>query len=474
MARSFRKKKRINAAGEVFYQIFGPNPKTGKEEYRETIKGAGDIATRANKRVKELTAAAFGLTDYGKRETRTVADLAEAFMNDRRERCRWTVANDSWHDKGKSFSPNSLDGYERAVALFKPTLGPIILIALELDDVQRVVDELTEEHGPSKGRSVGVVLRAMLRWGFDFDWTMQPRLMLRLSRLRIPPPRVREEIPHDEDVRACLAVVFGPRGSETRRDYLHRRWLWLMMLANGPRRGEITSLRWENLDLDNSVGRIEEGYCAPIARKKPTKSKAGKRPLYIPRQAYEVLDAIKETDGEATGLIMKSRTGNSTYTSIGSTIRLIRDKANIPEDRRHLIHTHGMRSWVTSHLDFRGVNEGTRKLLIGHAGSRDVTAGYTKVLPQALSHAFAVIQAVVDDLMPTDITPLSEAMTVGSHLPEYRRAYYQKNRTKMLEASQQYRQKNIGWIRERDRLRMRLQRADTWRTNESQDIEEAP
>ena len=47
-----------HGGGETFYQIFGPNPKTGKDEYKETVKGPGDVAARANKRVKELTAAA--------------------------------------------------------------------------------------------------------------------------------------------------------------------------------------------------------------------------------------------------------------------------------------------------------------------------------------------------------------------------------------------------------------------------------
>jgi integrase len=459
MARSFRRKKRTNAAGEVFYQIFGPNPKTGKDEYKETVKGSGDVAARANKRVKELTAAAFNLTDYGKRETRTVADLTEVFIRDRRERCRWTVANNSWHEKGKSFSPSSLDAYERAVDLFNPRLGPIVLIALEIDDVQKVVDDITEEHGPSKGRTVGTVLRAMLREGFDADWVMQPKLISRLSRLRLPPAGVRTAIPADDDVRACLAVVFGPRSKKlTRKAYLERRWLWLMMLANGPRRGEVASLCWENLDQANSIGWIKHGYSAPIARVKPTKSRAGKRPLYIPRQAHEVLDAIRELDGDATGLVLKPSNGKSAYTSFGRAIRLIRNEADIPETRRHLMHSHGMRSWVTSHLDFRGVGEGTRKLLIGHAGSRDVTAGYTKVLPQALTQAFAAIQAIVDEFMPSEITPLSEAMAVGVHRAERQCEWYQDNRVRLIESQKAYRQENSDWIRERDRLRMRLQR----------------
>ena len=142
MARNFRIKKRANTKGEAFYQIFGPNPKTGKEEYRETVKGS-NAKHRAEARVRELVADAYALTDTGKMETRTVAHLAAQYLHDLEERERWTMQTGQWHVKGKSFTPDSMRNARDTITRFiVPNLGPTTLIALELDDIQKMVNRV--------------------------------------------------------------------------------------------------------------------------------------------------------------------------------------------------------------------------------------------------------------------------------------------------------------------------------------------
>jgi hypothetical protein len=48
-----RKKKRFTSKGEPFYQILGPDSKTGKEVLLETVKGPGDLSKRADKIIIE-------------------------------------------------------------------------------------------------------------------------------------------------------------------------------------------------------------------------------------------------------------------------------------------------------------------------------------------------------------------------------------------------------------------------------------
>ena len=103
MARRFRKRRRTNAKGEVFYQIFGPNPKTGEEEYRETIKGH-NAGKRADARVRELGAEAHNLTDTGKKESRKVSDLAQAFLDDIEERYGWTKEDSAMACAGQEYA----------------------------------------------------------------------------------------------------------------------------------------------------------------------------------------------------------------------------------------------------------------------------------------------------------------------------------------------------------------------------------
>src|SRR6516165_192071 len=131
MPRSFRKRRRTNAKGEVFYQIFGPNPETGKDEYRETIKGPG-AGARANRKLKELTTEAGNLDDFGKMETRKVSDLAEAFVRCKQEHYQENLASEQWYRKGRRCGAESKYSYERWLARFiiGQELGDIILIAL--------------------------------------------------------------------------------------------------------------------------------------------------------------------------------------------------------------------------------------------------------------------------------------------------------------------------------------------------------
>jgi len=100
MARNFRAQPRRNKKGEVYYQILGPNPETGEEEYKETIKGY-NAGKRAAARVRELTVDAFNLSETGKRETRRVSGLAEAFVQCKQEHYRENLASEQWYRKGR-------------------------------------------------------------------------------------------------------------------------------------------------------------------------------------------------------------------------------------------------------------------------------------------------------------------------------------------------------------------------------------
>jgi hypothetical protein len=209
--RKFRKKKLTNSKGETFYQIFGPNPKTGKDEYKETVKGHGDVAKRADKRVIELTAAAFNLTEFGKRETRTVADLVAAHLSDCDDRERWTITNKAWYDKGRSLRPSTNRGYHAAARDILPRLGATLLIALELGDLNRMVKDIEDDVSKSVARRAGEALCTALRWGAMRGWTVQPMLLGLLSKVRLPPKCRREKIGTEAHYKAIFKVVFGKR-----------------------------------------------------------------------------------------------------------------------------------------------------------------------------------------------------------------------------------------------------------------------
>ena len=180
---------------EVFYQIHGPHPKTGKDQYYkgETFKGP-NAYKRAKKRVNEIVTALQTLTtDTGKMESRTVSDLAKAFLLHIEERYRWTMSTKQWHVKGKSMAGETrrkyIEDIERHII---PKLGPTNLIALEIEDAQRLVDEVWREVSGPAARHAGETLKRILYWGDEREWAMKPRMLRLLKRLLLPKKSKRE------------------------------------------------------------------------------------------------------------------------------------------------------------------------------------------------------------------------------------------------------------------------------------------
>ena len=353
MARNFRKRRRTNAKGEVFYQIFGPNPKTGEEEYRETIKG-GDAATRANKRVRELITEAHNLTDTGKKESRKVADLAEAFLNDIEERYRWTKQTRQWFVKGRSMRADARRKYRDNVRRFIiPKLGDTLLISLELEDIQLAVNQVWQDVSGPTARSVGESIKTVLYWGDEQEWTVRPRLLRLLPKLLLPPKPVRQLPPQEkmiELIKPCLAIVYGPRtGKLTRRGYLYRRIMWTMFIVNGLRRGELTVIEMADIDWATGTAAITKGYDRLNGEvlEGGTKTRNSLRTLWLPQQALEAI-AYKARLWPGEKLLFEPKDGANVYGGMYSNyLRAVCSEAGLSkQETKGVIHFHGLPSRV--------------------------------------------------------------------------------------------------------------------------------
>jgi integrase len=368
--RKFRKKRRTNSKGETFFQIFGPNPKTGIDEYKETVKGPGNVSKRADKRVIELTAKAFNLTEFGKRETRTVADLVAAFLSDCDNRERWTITNKAWYEKGRSLKPSTNRGYHAAARDILPRLGDTLLIALELDDLNRMVKEIEGDVTKPVARRAGESLCTMLRWGAVQGWTVQPMLVGLLSKVRLPPKCRREKIPTEAHIKAIFKVIFGPRPHKVSRiGYLCRRLIWLICITNGPRRMEIAQIRIENIDRDTGRVRIADSIDHATYLEMGPKTRAAYRDIWLPKQAMDVVDYALEMRGNPTsGLLFEPQNGKTIGGGMYATYLLpVVKEAGIPrEESKGVINFHSTRHRSTSehnHLWRSEGGAGDRRLL---------------------------------------------------------------------------------------------------------------
>jgi integrase len=514
MPRSFRKRRRTNAKGEVFYQIFGPNPETGEDEYRETIKGPG-AGARANRKVKELTTEAGNLDDFGKMETRKVSDLAEAFVRCKREQYQDNLASGEWHRKGRKCSAGCKYDYERFLVRFiaGQKFGEIILIALTFERLEAEIRKAEREFGAASGLKFGTQVKAMLRWGAKFGWKVRPLLLSILSDVYLPPRATRKHYPSLEAAKKVMAVVMGVRGhQESRRHYLYNRALHLILVGNGAREAELGHVYWKDVDLD--LGTIEvTGQFSRRDRhlKGTTKTEAGLgRTLWICWQAVEVLRFMKEHHrGGNDDLVFDAMgKGKSIVPAIyAGYLKATQRRAGLTAEEMRGFGSHGLRHNVASAYRKLGVDTIDIKLALGHSlkgishdsfASKkqvraDVTDGYIRALPALRMDTPSMTprdatQYLIDVLMPEHIAPLDEQMLLTRDTPEGKAAnaaYGREWRARMRQTEEGRRhlqkrnrkhglrrrtgdagEKNRAYQREWARKHRAAKRADNTRTNQ--------
>jgi integrase len=424
MVQTIKPRRRTNAKGEVYYQLRGPDPKTGKRIYykKETFRGP-NAYERAKKRVHELIAAHQTLTATGKLETRTVAHLVGAFLDDVEGRYSWTKQTRQWFVRGRSLRSDTRRRYRDNCRRFiLPELAPILLINLELEDIQLMVNKVWDGVSESQARSAGESIKTIISWGDEHGYAMPPLLhrLLHKGKLLLPPKRVRE---YDMEllrplIMRCLAVVFGPRtGKTNRRGYLHRRILWTMGIANGLRRSEFSTLHMADIDwttgtvkiangLDRLTGEILEGA---------TKTRSGQRRLWLPRYALEAI-VYKERLWPGEKLLFTPDRGKNIYWGMGSAyMRKVCEEAGLTkEETDGVMHWHGLRHMFATNMDAAAVPKAEQKLALGHSRidrNDPTTSGYIHITSP--NRAFEEAERALELLMPQKITPLEEALTLA-------------------------------------------------------------
>jgi integrase len=461
------------------YLVLGPCPKTGKEIAYGTFDRKHDAEAKA----ADVRDGLYNQTEFGKRETRTVRDLVLAFMKECDDRLKWTIEHKAWHERGRSLAPHTHRGYREAAKDILPHIGDIVLLALELADLQKMVDDIVSDVTSSVGRRAGETMKTILRWGALYDWTIKPRLLGLLGRLRLPPKSKREVIGTDEHYRAIFKVIFGPRRHKlTRMGYLIERVLWTVFLSNGPRRSEIAEIRIEDIDWVTGRVRVKGSRCTLTGIEKATKSKAGIRPLWFPKQALDASEWIlKLRDNPTEGKLFEPQVGETIARGMyASHLLPVLEAAGIPRSvSKGVINFHSTRHRSTSEHKDRGVSKPARQLLLGHSRGRDVTDGYTHDLPERqmlTEHVEArdAAQAIVDEYMPQEVTPIEEAIKLKETAyrrwdPEKRRVYHREY-MKRYRAEGRHLRPGLADNPESRRQKRREQRAtadtaDQWETD---------
>ena len=183
---------------------------------------------------------------------------------------------------GDVYKPSAIRSYADALRLHVlPELGARKLTDVQRRDVQRLADDLLAAgREPSTIRNALMPLRVIYRQAVaDRDVGINP-----CTGVRLPAVRSRRE------------RIVSAREAASLLDALHEtedRALWALALYAGLRRGELMALRWEDVDLEAGVLRVERAWDPKSRVYVEPKSRAGRRTVPIASALKDALLAHK-------------------------------------------------------------------------------------------------------------------------------------------------------------------------------------
>jgi len=154
------------------------------------------------------------------------------------------------HLRAENKSPATLTAYLGALELFnrfvKERGMPTELVAIRREHLEAFLVDLTERG--SSPASVSFYYRSLQPF---FKWAVDEDELRESPMARMRPPKVPESPPPvlpEDDLARLLKACDGPRFEDRRDTALLR-----LLLDTGMRRGEITGLKLDDLDLDQDV-----------------------------------------------------------------------------------------------------------------------------------------------------------------------------------------------------------------------------
>lgn len=233
----------------------GRDPVTGKRQTR--YHNFVGTKREAQAELTRLTAEALRGT-YVEATTETVGGFLDRWSRD------WATTN---------VSPKTLERYNELIRnQIHPHIGNRPIQKLRPVDLNELYAKLLRDR--LAPRTVGHVHRLLHRaFSFAMTWDVIQKNVVSSVR----PPRVPEEeieIIREDDIKTVLQK-------------LHGRPLYpivTLALATGMRRGELLALRWQDVDLDGGMLRVERSLEETKAglRFKAPKTKQGRRSITIP------------------------------------------------------------------------------------------------------------------------------------------------------------------------------------------------
>jgi integrase len=264
---------------------------------------------------------------------------------------------------GDAYKPSAIRSYEQSLRTHVlPELGRLRLSAITRATIQDLVDDLVARGAaPSTVRNAVLPLRAIYRRAVArTDVLVNPTEGLTLPAVR----GRRERIARAAEAAALISAV--PTQDQA---------IWATALYAGLRLGELKALRWQDIDLEQGVIRVERSWdrqTGPIA----PKSRAGTRrvPLAAPLRAYLAAHQLAQPPGN--DLVFGRPDGQPFSQAVTDRARAAWTKTGLRP-----IGLHECRHTYASYMIAAGINAKALSNYMGHSSITTTLDRYGHLMP---------------------------------------------------------------------------------------------
>ena len=281
---------------------------------------------------------------------------------------------------GEPYKPSAVRSYEFSLQRFVlPELGKLRLSALTKARLQQLIDGLLRrDYSPSTVRNAVLPLRAIYRRAAERgEVVANPTTELALPadrsrRDRVSPPKEAE----------ALLRALPPAD----------RALWATAMYAGLRRGELQALRWESIDLEEGILRVERSWDRVAGEIEP-KSRSGRRRVPIPGSLRTHLVEQRLRQGAGGVGFALSRTGARPFDPSGTRKRAILAFARAGLEPVTL---HDCRHTYAALMIAAGVNVKALSSYMGHSSITVTLDRYGHLMPGAEREAAALLDGFLE------------------------------------------------------------------------------
>ncbi len=266
---------------------------------------------------------------------------------------------------GESYKPSALRAYEQALRTrVLPELGHLRLSAVTRNAIQDLTDRLVAEGlSASTVRNAVLPLRAIYRRALArSEVAINPTLGLALPAVR----GRRERVARPAEARALVEAL-----------PVADRALWASALYAGLRRGELQALRWQDVDFEAGLVRVERSWDAKAGPVAP-KSRAGRRrvPLAQPLRAYLVAHRLRSENSSSDALVF----GAGEQLAFSEAV-VRRARAAWKQAKLEAIGLHECRHTYAAFMIAAGVNAKALSSYMGHSSITVTLDRYGHLMP---------------------------------------------------------------------------------------------